>query len=400
MYAEQLPLAGPVIARRVTGLNHSPVRQLLALSARPDVISFAGGFPAPELFDVDGLRAGFAEALADPSVRRNLQYSATEGNAELRELLAERLTRRGLSTGASDLLTTNGSQQALTMLTTALVDPGDVVLVAAPTYLAALQCFHLAGARVVPVAGDAHGIAPDALTEACRRYRPSLLYLIPTFANPTGHTMPLDRRRELAEVARRHSVWIVEDDPYGELRYRGEHLPPVAALPEAGEATVYVGSFSKTSAPGLRLGWVRAPGSLRRTLMLVKEAADLHSSTVDQAAAAVYLRTADLDGHLRAVVAQYRDRCSAMLDKLPSVLPPGSRWTSPEGGMFVWVRLPDGADASHVLTRAVDLGVAFVPGSAFYPVDPDHATLRLSFTTNTPDQISTGLSRLREALRQ
>jgi 2-aminoadipate transaminase len=382
------------IARRVAGIRTSPVRELLSLISRPSVISFAGGLPAPELFDVDGFRAAFQRVLADESARAGLQYSMTEGNPHLRALLAQRLTRRGLPTDAEDLLVTSGSQQALSLLTTALLDPGEVVLVEAPTYLAALQCFNLAQARIEPVASDDDGLDPEALREACRRHRPRMLYLVPTFANPTGATMPLARRRAIAAIAAEQGVWVVEDDPYGELRYRGEHVPPLAGLAEGGEQVLYLGSFSKVGAPGLRLGWLRAPRPLLRTLTVVKQAADLHCSTLDQAAVAEYLRRVDLDAHISGLIGQYRRRCDAMLDALPATVPSGSTWTVPEGGMFVWVRLPGWADAADLLREALRRDVAFVPGSAFYPADPDPATLRLSFVTNTPEQIHEGMGRL------
>ncbi len=244
-------------ARRLQGVASSPVRDLLALIDRPEVISFAGGLPAPELFDLDGLRAAFDHVLSTPSGRRHLQYAPTEGNADLRGIVAARMSARGLPTTAEDLLITTGSQQALTLIATALLDPGAVVAVEEPTYLAALQCFQLAGARIVAVPGDQDGIDPAALGAVLRTTRPRLLYLVPTFANPTGRTLTAARRAEVAELAAAHGTWVVEDDPYGELRYRGEPVPALASHPVAAEGVLHLGSFSKIAAPGMRLGWVR-----------------------------------------------------------------------------------------------------------------------------------------------
>ena len=394
--AEHYARAGT--ARRLAGVASSPVRELLALIARPDVISFAGGLPAPELFDLPGLREAFQQALSDVVGRRSLQYAPTEGNAELRELVAERMTRRGLATVADDLLITTGSQQALTLVATALLDPGAVVAVEEPTYLAALQCFQLAGARVVPVASDADGLDPTALAEVIARHRPALLYLVPTFANPTGRTLTAQRRTAVAELASDSGLWVVEDDPYGELRYRGQPLAPLAAKAVAADHVLHLGSFSKIGAPGLRLGWVRAPAALRPALTVAKQAADLHTSTVDQAAAACYLAAHDLDEHVRGLCAAYRARRDAMLAALPGATPPGTTWTEPDGGMFTWLRLPGRVDTAQLLPDALRCDVAFVPGAAFFPADPDRATLRLSFTSHPPDEITEGMRRLSAVL--
>ncbi|WP_405498076.1 PLP-dependent aminotransferase family protein [Streptomyces sp. NBC_00096] len=382
---------------RTTAL--SAVRAILAVTAQPGMISFAGGLPAPELFDAEGLRAAYDSAFAH-SARRALQYSTTEGAPELRAAVAARLDGRGLATAADDVLITTGSQQGLSLLTTALIEPGDAVLVENPTYLAALQGFALAGARVVPVPCDGEGMLPDALAELVARERPKLLYTIPTFQNPTGRTLPAARRAEVAAVAARLGLWLLEDDPYGDLRYEGHDLPWLAAHPGAEDRTALLGSFSKVMAPGLRLGWLRAPAALLRGAALAKQAADLHTSTVDQLAAAEYLRTADLDAHVAKVRGAYRIRRDALLAGLPSALPPGSTWNRPEGGMFVWARLPEGHDATALLRAAAARGVAFVPGAPFFAESPDPRTLRLSFTTHTAPEIEEGLHRLAGPCRE
>lgn len=386
----------PPFAARAVSVGSSPVRDILALTARPEVISFAGGLPAPELFDAEGLREAYDRVLAEQP-RKVLQYSTTEGDPALRGAVAARLSGRGLPTGVADLLVTGGSQQALTLLATALLEPGDVVLVENPTYLAALQCFGFAGARIVPVPTDGDGVIPEALEELVRRERPKLLYLIPNFQNPTGRTLPLARRRAVAAVAGRHGVWIAEDDPYGDLRFEGRYEPWIAELDEAADRTVLLGSFSKIIAPGMRLGWLRAPAALLRACVVAKQAADLHTSTVDQAAAARYLADRDLDAHLARIRTAYRARRDALLAGLPAALPAGSGWNRPEGGMFVWVRLPAGHDATALLRTAIAHDVAYVPGAPFFATDPDRAALRMSFTTHTPAEITEGLARLAAA---
>ncbi|WP_185893595.1 PLP-dependent aminotransferase family protein [Streptomyces sp. WAC08241] len=383
----------PAAASRLANVGSSPVREILALTARPEVISFAGGLPAPELFDVAGMRDAYDRVFAE-NPRHALQYSTTEGDPELRTAVAERLTARGLPTGADDLLVTTGSQQALTLLTTALVEPGAVVLVENPCYLAALQTFGFAGARVVPVPTDDQGLLPAALEEIAAREKPTLLYVVPTFQNPTGRTLPAERRAAVAEAAARHGFWIVEDDPYSELRYDGERVPWIAADPAAADRTVLLGSFSKVMAPGLRLGYLRAPAGLRRSCVIAKQAADLHTSTIDQAAAARYLRDRDLDAHVAVIRAAYQERRDAMLEGLPAALPEGSRWNRPEGGMFIWASLPEGYDATALLKTAVAHEVAYVPGAPFFCGDPDPGAMRLSFTTHSPDEIREGLRRL------
>ncbi|MEU5209589.1 PLP-dependent aminotransferase family protein [Streptomyces sp. NPDC020742] len=388
----------PELASRAVRTGSSPVRDILALTARPEVISFAGGLPAPELFDTAGLADAFRQVLHE-APRQALQYSTSEGDPALRAAVAARCTTRGLPTGADDLLVTSGSQQGLSLLATVLLEPGDVVLVEDPCYLAALQIFSLAGARVVPVPTDDGGLDPAALDEIAARERPKLLYVIPTFQNPTGRTLSAERRAAVAEVAARRGLWIAEDDPYGELRFEGEPVSWVASFPGAEDRTALLGSFSKVMAPGLRLGTLRAPAALRRACIIAKQAADLHTSTIDQAAAARYLTLADLDDHLARVRDAYRERRNALLDGLPDALPEGSRWNRPAGGMFVWANLPEGYDATALLPEVVRHDVAYVPGAPFFAGQPDPTAARLSFVTHSPEEIREGLDRLKVALK-
>jgi 2-aminoadipate transaminase len=386
----------PFIAARLRDVASSPVRDILALTARPGVISFAGGLPAPELFDGPGLRDAFEAALADAG--RTLQYSTTEGDPALRELVAARLTARGLVTGADDVLVTSGSQQALTLVATVTIEPGDRVLVEEPAYLAAIQAFKLAGAEVIPVPCDDDGLDPEAAATLAARHGARLLYTVPTFQNPTGRTLPLARREALVEMAARTGLWIVEDDPYGELRYSGEPVPAMASLPGAESCVVAISTLSKVAAPGLRIGWLRAPATLRGPLVVAKQAADLHSSTIDQAAAALWLARIDLDAHVANLRHIYGERRDALLAGLADALPPGSTHNRPDGGLFVWARLPDGWDAEPLLEQALKRDVAFVPGFPFFAGPPDRATLRLSFSAHPPGEIADGLARLKASI--
>ncbi|MGW0531011.1 aminotransferase-like domain-containing protein [Streptomyces sp. NPDC003032] len=387
----------PPLAARAAAVGGSPVRDILAVTARPEVINFAGGLPAPGLFDSEGIAAAF-RAVLEEVPERALQYSTTEGEPVLRTAIAARTTARGLATDADDVLITTGSQQALSLLATALIEPGDTILVENPCYLAALQAFAFAGARVVPVPCDESGIDPAALDELVALHSPKLLYTVPTFQNPTGRTLPAERRARIAEIAGRRGLWIVEDDPYGELRFEGERAPWIATYPGAEDRTVLLGSFSKVMAPGLRLGWLRGPGALLRACAVAKQAADLHTPTVNQLAAARYLADRDLDAHVARVAGAYRERRDAMLAGLADALPEGSSWIRPEGGMFVWAKLPDGYDTAELLRVVVTHDVAYVPGAPFFAGEPDRATLRMCFVTQAPDEIVEGLRRLRGAL--
>lgn len=375
----------------------SPVRDLLALTRRPEVISFAGGLPAPDQIDVPGLRESFAAVLAGDAGEGRLQYSTTEGDPDLRRAVTAIEARRGVERDADEVLITTGSQQALGLVAHALVRPGAAVLVEEPSYLAALQVLRLHGAEPVGVECDEGGIDPEALDRAAEATGASVVYLVPTFQNPTGRTLSAARREAVAEVIRQRRLWLVEDDPYGQLRFRGSPQAPLVTLPGMRERTIAISSLSKIVAPGLRIGWLLAPPELWARLVVVKQAADLHTSTVDQAAAAHWLGQADLDAHLERLRAAYAERHDALLAGLPAALPAGATHNDPDGGMFCWVRLPDGSDSAALLQRALDRDVAYVPGAAFFAGTPDPATLRLSYSVETPARIAAGLERLAEA---
>lgn len=380
------------LARRSQGMTSSPVRDILTILSRGDVISFAGGIPDAALIDTAAFQAAFDHVLATNG-RRALQYSATKGEPELLEAAAARLSR-DVPTTADQLQVLSGSQEGIYLVGQALLDPGDVVLVEQPTYLAAVQAFGLAGAQLIPVETDDHGVVPESLDAAIATHQPKFVYLIPTFQNPTGRTMSASRREAVADILLRTRTPLVEDDPYGELRYSGDRVAPLASLPGMSAQTILLNSASKIMAPGVRIGWLRAEGPILRTIEITKQAVGLQSAVTDQLAVAHYLAKNDLDAHIRRVAGVYRERRDAMYSGLKAVLPATASLNNPEGGMFLWLDLCDGTNSTEMLPKAVDNGVAFVPGTPFFSLDPSPATMRLSFVTNTPDTIAEGVRRL------
>jgi 2-aminoadipate transaminase len=379
-------------ARRMSQVHASAIREILKVTERPDVLSFAGGLPAPEAFPAEALLQAHSDVLRrEPGAA--LQYGPTEGHGPLRAWVAERMTRRGLSTEPEQVLITAGSQQGIDLVGKALIDPGDGIAVEAPSYLAALQSFATYEARFEVVETDEDGMRVDALERVLREGRVRLVYLVPNFQNPRGTTLPLERRLRIAQLAAAHGVAVLEDDPYGELRYRGPALPPIAALDPAA-SVILLGSFSKTLAPGLRLGYVVADERIIRTLTIAKQAADLHSGTLSQRAVARLFESFDYDAHLRRLHALYGERLEAMLASLERSFPAGTSWTRPDGGLFTWVRLPGGIDAQELLADAMAERVAFVPGAPFYPGEPCRETLRLNFSNRPPHLIAEGIARL------
>lgn len=418
---DRTDLPEDLLARRVATMRSSAVRDLLHDARRPGMLSLAGGLPAPDLFDVEGLRAAVDAALAQ-APREALQYGTTEGDTALRALLAAGLRARGAAVADDAPLVTTGSQQALDLVARALLEPGDGVVVERPGYLAALQVFALTEARCVGVAGDAHGLRvadlPELAAEAGRQDpagwqdgasasraggRLKLAYVVTNFANPTGATLSLARRIALLEWAVRNRVFVLEDDPYGGLRVEGEHLPPLLALaervPGAADWCGYVSSLSKVLAPGLRIGYAVLPEWLRGPVIRTKQALDLHTSTLAQAIAARYLAGGRLEARMPAMREAYRERRDALCEALAAAFGDTLQLSRPDGGMFVWARFADGTDTTCLLPVARDAGMIFVPGEAFHDAAPDRATLRLSFATATPTQLAEAVSRLASAHR-
>jgi 2-aminoadipate transaminase len=373
-------------------MRPSVIREILKVTARPEVISFAGGLPAAELFPVEAVRAAADKVLVEAG-NLALQYGPSEGFGSLREWIATELGRRGVTASASDILITNGSQQVLDLVGKLFLDAGDVILTENPTYLAAIQAFQAFEARFVPVPTDEEGLIPDALPELIARHRPKFLYTIPNFQNPTGITMSAVRRERLARIAAEHHLRIVEDDPYGKLRYRGADIPPVRHWDEAGRV-LYVSTFSKTIVPGFRLGWVAAPPEVFAPLLVLKQAADLHTSSFDQRVAYAYLTDNNQGFHLERIRKAYGERFGIMEEALRQELPAGYRWTRPEGGMFLWVTGPDSLDALDLLEKAVAQNVAFVPGRDFFPAEGGRNHFRLNFSNSSPERIREGVRRL------
>jgi 2-aminoadipate transaminase len=389
----------PTLARRASRLRGSVLREILSVTQQPDVISLAGGLPSPACFPVDALRAAF-----DRVLRLNgpvaLQYSTTEGHAPLREWIARYETSRGAPTTADEVLVVSGSQQALDLVCKALVDPGDAVLVEAPTYPGALQAFIQSTARCIAVPTDADGLQTDRITATVIGTGARLVYFMPNFQNPGGHLMPAPRRVELADAARTHGLWLIEDDPYGDLWFKS--APPASLRAYAPERTVRICSLSKTLAPGLRLGYVVGPREIIDLFVRAKQAADLHTSTLSQFAAHEVLASGAFDEHLSDVRARYAAQCDVMARAIAREFPQHAQWTRPAGGMFIWVAL-NGADTDALLPAAVERRVAFVPGSAFHPVAQPLCRrvheMRLSFATAAPAAIERGIATLGDLLR-
>ena len=383
-----------LLSQRAQAIQSSAIREILKVTERPEVISFAGGLPSPLTFPTEAMRAALDRVLA-ANGREALQYSTTEGYAPLRAWIAARVGTSQAPVSPDDVLIVSGSQQGLDLLAKALIDPGDRVLVETPTYLGALQSFALFSPRFVSVASDDDGLLPDALVDSMRGAK--FLYCLPNFQNPTGRLLPEARRRRLAEKARELDLLILEDDPYGALSYDGETPPSIRSL--APERTVYMGSFSKVLAPGLRLGYVIAPQVLRAKLVQAKQATDLHTATLSQMAVYEVIKDGFLDSHIPTIRALYKAQCEAMLAALARHMPDGVRWNTPRGGMFLWAELPRGMNASTILARAVELNVAFVPGAPFYAADPVIEALRLAFVTVPPARIEEGVERLAGVIR-
>jgi 2-aminoadipate transaminase len=376
------------LARRARRLEPSVIREILKITERPGIISLAGGLPAPESFPVQAMREACERVLAD-TPREALQYAASEGFGPLRDWVAAQLGTQGMKVDAAQVLITTGSQQGLDLVGKVLIDAGSRVAVEAPTYLGALQAFTPYEPEFMAVECDEQGPRPQALAAAAGA---RFLYLLPNFQNPSGRSMGAARRLEVVRAAAECGLPLVEDNPYGELWFDAAPPPPLAAT--AGEGAIYLGSFSKVLAPGLRLGYVVAPPALVPKLLQAKQAADLHTPGFNQRVAHEVIRNGFLETHLPRVRARYKAQRDAMRAALDKHLPAGCRFNVPAGGMFFWVELPEGLDAAALLPQAVDAGVAYVPGAPFYCDAPRGNTLRLSFVTVAPPLIEQGVAAL------
>jgi 2-aminoadipate transaminase len=395
-------------ALRTRGMTSSALRELLKLTSDPEIISFAGGLPAPEVFPLPQIQEAADRVLAEHGSIA-LQYAATEGYLPLRELLVRHMARYGITVTVDNVLITSGAQQALDLIGKLFINSGDRILTEEPTYLGALQAFTAYQAQYLPVPIDEEGLRIDRLEDALRA-GPKFLYVLPNFQNPGGVTLSFERRRRLIELANHYGVPIVEDDPYGQLRYEGEHLPPLVKLdaeyhgnghghPFHGNI-LYLGTLSKTLAPGLRIGWVVAPAEVMNRLVQMKQGADLHTGTFTQMVAYETARGGFLDQHVKTIRRVYRERRDAMLAALERHAPPGVRWTHPQGGLFLWLTLPAGLDSKALLAGALREKVAFVPGASFHPCGGGERTMRLNFSYCTPEVIEEGIRRLSGVIAQ
>lgn len=400
MQAHSLPFSD-----RLNNVETSAIRELFKLLGKPGIISFAGGFPDSAMFDVDGIKEAVSKALTEEPGAA-LQYGATEGYNPLREQLAAFMGSKGVNVSPEGLIVTTGSQQALDLLGKTMINPGDKVIVEGPTFLATIQCFRLYGAEPISAPIDASGVKTDELEKLIAEHKPKFVYLIPTFGNPSGALLSLERRKKVLALAVRYQTLIIEDDPYGDLYFGVAPPPSILALskdvPGSRELLAHCGSLSKVLSPGLRVGWMIAPAELLAKATMCKQFSDAHTSTFAQATAAQYLKTGRMPGTLTHVRKVYAERAVAMGAALKHELGDAIEFTQPQGGLFFWARLTGAGgktrDAGEFAKKAIEKGVAFVPGAPFYASNPDVATFRLSFATADVGKIEEGVGRLGQAL--
>jgi 2-aminoadipate transaminase len=393
-------------ALRTDNISSSAIRELLKLTSLPDVISFAGGLPAPEVFPIEKFKEAADVVLTEmgPSA---LQYGTTEGYQPLREMIAHNATKYGIRISADNVMITSGSQQALDLLGRIFINRGDRVLVESPTYLGAIQAWNAYGVKYVTIPFDDDGMRTDLL-ESRLRMGLKFIYVLPNFQNPTGVTLSRERRKQLVDMADAYGVPIVEDDPYGQLRYEGEHIPPVVVLDDemrAKEVPVYSGNviytstFSKILAPGLRLAWVVAPSEVIKKLVQAKQGCDLHTSTFTQYLAYQVANSPWMKTHICTIRKTYKERRDVMIKALEKYMPEGVNWTEPKGGLFLWVTLPKNLNTGDIFEAAVAARVAFVPGGPFHPQGGGENTMRLNFSNSKPELIMEGIKRLADVLK-
>lgn len=398
-------------AQRTKNVKSSAIRELLKLTQKPEVISFAGGLPAPDVFPLDRFQEACRRVL-ELNGHMALQYGASEGYEPLREMIARHIARYGIKARTENVMITSGSQQALDLIGKLFINRGDRVLVEAPTYLGALQAFNVYGAEYISVKSDNEGLCTEQLEEPLRM-GPKFMYVLPNFQNPGGTTLSEGRRHQLVLLADKYGIPIVEDDPYGQLRYEGEHIPPLVVIDrenlrrDSGYSignVIYLSTFSKTLAPGLRLGWIVAPPDVITKFVQLKQGADLHTSTFAQVLAYEVARDNFLDEHVKLIRKVYRERRDAMLEALKKYFPAEVTWTHPQGGLFLWVSLPEGMDCEKLFQTALKENVAFVPGDSFYAGNgfarEGKRHMRLNFSYVQPDKIREGIKRLAIAIKQ
>lgn len=392
-------------SQRMQQMKGSAIRELLKFTEMPDMISFAGGMPAPEIFPIKEFQDACNRALAKNGATC-LQYGSTDGYLPLREMIAKHSARYGINVTVDNILPTSGSQQALDLLGRIFINPGDHILVESPTYLGAIQAWRAYGAEFLPIPLDENGMITEYLEERLRA-GPKFIYVLPNFQNPTGVTLSYERRLQLIELADQYGVPIIEDDPYGQLRYEGEHLPAIEVLDSQTRSqdncysgnVIYLSTFSKTLAPGIRLAWVVAPPEVINKMVLAKQGADLHTSTFNQVVAYEVANDGFLYEHVKLIRKVYKERLAVMIDALEEHMPEGVKWTKPKGGLFLWLTTPESLDCQEIFQSALNEKVAFVPGNSFYVEGGGHNTMRLNFSNATPAMINEGISRLSKVIK-
>lgn len=387
-------------SKRVPADGTDAVGAILKAAADSKIISFAGGLPAPELFPVKEMQAAVDQVFTKEG-QEAMQYGAAKGVTALRELILEHVKEKEGVTGQLDnVMVTTGSEQVLDLVGKAFVDPGDTVLVEQPTYLCALDVFKSYGAKFVGVDMDEQGMKMDSLEEALQAHpETKLVYTVPNFQNPTGRTMAVERRQKLAELAEKYDVYVLEDNPYGEIRFAGQHVPAVKSFDKSGHV-FYMSTFSKTLAPGFRLGWVVADQDVVNKLTVLKQSADLHTDNLAQYAVVEFLKHNDLDAHVKEISALYGKRKQLMADGIKQYFPAGVKYTDPEGGMFLWVEVPGVDDTVELFKECLNHNVAFVPGDPFFAGQPQPGAFRLNYSNAQEDQIKVGMKQLGEALQE
>lgn len=385
-----------VMSKRSARMRSSVIRELLKFTMLPEVISFAGGMPAPELFPIREFREACNYVL-EHCGQEALQYGPTEGYSPLKEFLAESMQKYGIPAVPENILMTNGSQQALDLIGRLFINNGDEILTDAPTYLGAIQAWRVYKPQFITVPLDEDGMNPDRVEKALKEHQIKFVYILPNFHNPAGTTIPYERRQQLVELAAKHGAFIVEDDPYGQLRFEGEDIAPLISMHK--ENVIYLSTFSKTLSPGIRLGWIVAPEKVIVRLVQAKQGTDLHTSTFIQYVAYDIVGRGIIKRHVERIRDVYAERRDVMLAAMEEYFPPGVTWTRPQGGLFLWVRMPEHVDAQKLLDVAVEEKVAFVPGTAFYPDGQSGRNcMRLNFSNAKPEMIQEGIKRLGQAM--
>ena len=386
-------------ADRMDGMKVSDVRELLKLTTRPEIISFAGGLPAPELFPVEEVKAA-TDAVMDEQGRAALQYGPTEGYLPLREKIVQRMKdKNAIHTTSDNIILTAGSQQGLDYVAKLFINPGDVIIMESPSYLGAINAFNAYQPKFVEVPTDDEGMIMEELERILSSTENvKMIYVIPDFQNPSGRTWPLERRKKFMEIINRYGVPAIEDNPYGELRFKGEYQPALKSMDTEG-MIIYMGTFSKILAPGYRIGWTCANDEIIEKLNLIAQAAALQTSTIAPMIITKYMDMFDLDEHVEKIRAVYKHRCELMINTMKETFPPEAKFTDPDGGLFTWVELPDYINTRELAAKALDMGVAFVPGSGFYPYGDNNHCMRLNYSCMPDERILEGVKRLAEVIK-